>query len=525
MNDIEQQSDNTRVAMPLQRMPVIPYDYMAEALRIRQSTPEFKQDNRTESQKKHDNMVSDYLIYEDQKQKNLQEAGKAVDAMFTMISPSTYVGAATRNNGKSYWENVASGEGFGNFWGNFLFDGAVAGITGLAVKGLPTIAGKIPYKLNIPVDTNKYYRVVGIDAIDDANKSGLIRWKSTASNTLQDNNLGSKSLFDRLNIGSRSGGVPYFTRGKLYMPPQQGQAVIVGNNSIPWRRIGPKGRVNKYSPEDEISIGNSATPYVNDQFNNASTGAFEYWTRGNNFITKHLYKRHSFDAGADYTNRLMQLLGPSKSNSNLGYFNFITQKHADYLTSKGVDMSKFSSNDLLKLQSMRDKSIRKSSPTQEYIAVQQGGTTTPKTSYTLRTKNHENLADMEMSGNIVGNIEAIRPGHHSSEKLYNAGIKLNPNGIVSGSVLLSPEITYKVWSKYPNKRIIGRQGIHNFNRGRDIIKNGEPYTIDNGIQVLLKTPTNLILPIKSESIFDPSIIDVFNYKLKLPNWYDPNIYK
>ncbi len=142
MNDIEQQSDNTRVAMPLQRMPVIPYDYMAEALRIRQSTPEFKQDNRTESQKKHDNMVSDYLIYEDQKQKNLQEAGKAVDAMLTMVSPSTYVGAATRNNDKSYWENVASGEGFGNFWGNFLFDSAVAGIAGLAAKGAAKGASK-----------------------------------------------------------------------------------------------------------------------------------------------------------------------------------------------------------------------------------------------------------------------------------------------------------------------------------------------------------------------------------------------
>ena len=33
-----------------------------------------------------------------------------------------------------------------------------------------------------------------------------------------------------------------------------------------------------------------------------------------------------------------------------------------------------------------------------------------------------------------------------------------------------------------------------------------------------------IIP-KSESTFDPTIIDVFNYKLKFPNWYDSNIYK
>lgn len=47
------------------------------------------------------------------------------------------------------------------------------------------------------------------------------------------------------------------------MPPESGQAVIIGNNSIPWRRIGPKGKVNKYSPEDPINKGNSATPYIN----------------------------------------------------------------------------------------------------------------------------------------------------------------------------------------------------------------------------------------------------------------------
>ena len=62
--------------------------------------------------------------------------------MLTMVSPSTYVGAATRNNDKSYWENVASGEGFGNFWGNFLFDSAVAGIAGLAAKGVAKGASK-----------------------------------------------------------------------------------------------------------------------------------------------------------------------------------------------------------------------------------------------------------------------------------------------------------------------------------------------------------------------------------------------
>ena len=166
-----------------------------------------------------------------------------------------------------------------------------------SAKSLATsVARKFPYRLNIPVSSDKYYRVVGMDAIDDANKSGLIRWKPTSTNTLQDNNLGKKSLLEKLYVGSRSGGVPYFTRGKLYMPPQQGQAVIVGNSSIPWKRIGSKGRINRYSQEDPIRIGNSATPYIDHQFNTASVKNFEYWTRGSNPVTKYLFKRRQFES-------------------------------------------------------------------------------------------------------------------------------------------------------------------------------------------------------------------------------------
>lgn len=458
----------------------------------------------------------------------------------SVLSPTSWIGAARHaNDGGNFVRSLFGTEenlgivgkefskehpliSFGiNFTGDLATPFAIGGVKSLATN----VARRFPYRLNIPVSSDKYYRIVGMDAVDDANKSGLIRWQPTSNNTLQDNNLSGKSLLDKLDVGSRSGGVPYFTKGKLYMPPESGQAVIVGNSSIPWKRIGSKGRINRYSQEDPIRIGNSATPYINGQFNTASTGVFEYWTRGNNFITKHFYKRHNFDSGADYTNRLLQLLGNSKSNRNLGTFNYITQQFADYLQSRGVDISKFSSDDLLRLQSIRRKSLLQSSPDSEYITVQQGGTTTPQTSYTLRSQNHTDLADMEMIGNRVGKLEAIQPGHQSSEKLYNAGIRLNPKGIISGDLLLSPEITYNIWKKFPDKRIIGKQGIHTFNYGRDVIKKGNSYTIHNGNQVLLKSPTNLILPIKSESTFDPTIIDVFNYKLKFPNWYDSNIYK
>ena len=195
MEENTQQSDNTRVEMPLQRMPVIPYDYMAEALRIREATPEFRQDNRTESQKKYDHMVSDYLIYEDQKQKNLQEAGKAVDAMLTMVSPSTYVGAATRNNDKSYWENVASGEGFGNFWGNFLFDSAVAGIAGLAAKGVAKGASKQVAAKTTPSSINRLLSAPEMEAVSQKTGERIMLTPTKESLQEAEDLLGSNAKF------------------------------------------------------------------------------------------------------------------------------------------------------------------------------------------------------------------------------------------------------------------------------------------------------------------------------------------
>lgn len=136
MEEFVQQPDNTRVVMPQERVPILPYDQIQAVLSKVKPTPEFKADNRTETQRKQDRQISDYLIYQEEKRQNLQEASKAVDAMFTMISPSTYVGAATRNNGLSYWENVASGEGFDNPVSNAAFDALLGGVTGLAaIKG------------------------------------------------------------------------------------------------------------------------------------------------------------------------------------------------------------------------------------------------------------------------------------------------------------------------------------------------------------------------------------------------------
>lgn len=195
MEEFIQQSDNTRVVMPQERVPILPYDQIQAVLSKVKPTPEFKEDNRTDAQRKQDRQISDYLIYQEEKRQNLQEASEAVDAMLTMVSPSTYVGAATRNNDKSYWENVASGEGFGNFWGNFLFDGAVAGITGLAVKGAARGASKQVVAKTTPSSINRLLSAPEMEAVSQKTGERIMLIPTKESLQEAEDLLGSNAKF------------------------------------------------------------------------------------------------------------------------------------------------------------------------------------------------------------------------------------------------------------------------------------------------------------------------------------------
>ena len=99
------------------------------------------------------------------------------------------------------------------------------------------------------------------------------------------------------------------------------------------------------------------------------------------------------------------------------------------------------------------------------------------------------------------------------------------NGVRSGDLLQSPEITYKVWDKFSNKELIGTFGEHSFNFG-ETIRNpkNRVTTIFDGNVYRLTTPTKFI-PTKNEWMFHPSIIDKNTGKLQPPNWNDRNIYK
>lgn len=120
-----------------------------------------KADNRSPYQKQQDNIATRRYKQQYQEQKNQEEAGKTLDAIGKLVSPSTYVGALVRRNGKSVGDNLMSGEGTGSTAGNVAIDiltpFAVGGVKSLASSAVKL--GNSIYYSNRPI--GQYCRFVG----------------------------------------------------------------------------------------------------------------------------------------------------------------------------------------------------------------------------------------------------------------------------------------------------------------------------------------------------------------------------
>jgi hypothetical protein len=108
---------------------------------------------------------------------------------------------------------------------------------------------------------------------------------------------------------------------------------------------------------------------------------------------------------------------------------------------------------------LREKSVLGTLPNEKSITVKVA--TPPKNNvyYDLNLYNSDGkrLGEMDLSGKVNKSltVRGIYSDHVEkgiSYPLYDAGIRLsNGEGIISGETLLSPEQTYAVWNKYPNK--------------------------------------------------------------------------
>ena len=144
------QSDNTRVAKPIIQERILyklkPNEFYfvdkktGKRIIGRQKQEVISSDNRTTNQRKQDQTTAKQIQKKQEADKNYNEGLKTIGALTTLAVPSTYIGPVFNNNGKSYLDNVISGEGTGDAAGNLAIDLA----TPLAISKVSKISQTIP---------------------------------------------------------------------------------------------------------------------------------------------------------------------------------------------------------------------------------------------------------------------------------------------------------------------------------------------------------------------------------------------
>ena len=236
-----------------------------------------------------------------------------------------------------------------------------------------------------------------------------------------------------------------------------------------------------------------------------------------------------------YTEDIIKLLGDRKSKEGFyGNRSTITKALSDYLQKQGVDVSQLSDRDLINLQFMRRESIINNLPKDKrvIIATEFKNPSTTAIEYSLREGDNivGSLDNLVFKGKQhAGNIRSHDYSKHGiSKDLYNGALKYgkqsNYKGLISGENLQSPEQTIHIWNKYyPWRKTINKQGRHLYNHGKNVQKTGGEYEVMGEVVDLMKPSGDI--PIKSQNIFHPEMIDINTWKLKAPNWNDKNVFK
>lgn len=178
------QSDNTRVAKPVIERKIEyklkPGEFFftnrntGKKTLIKSKNETISADKRNTYQRKQDEKRIQQLHRQYEEGKKQEEGMKNLQGFLTFVSPSTYIGPVFNNNGKSYLDNVMSGEGTGDAAGNLAIDlltpAAISGVKGLATN----TARNFPFFIQTP---NSYTRGLGIgnEGILDLVQTGIVR--------------------------------------------------------------------------------------------------------------------------------------------------------------------------------------------------------------------------------------------------------------------------------------------------------------------------------------------------------------
>lgn len=126
----QHESDNTRVTRPLfiERIEYKPKpgEYFitvnGKKTLVKPKNETVSADNRSQHQRKQDDKNSEFWKKQYERADRTEKGLKNFEGFTKLIFPSTYIGPIFNNNGKSYVDNVISGEGTGNIVGNIMID-------------------------------------------------------------------------------------------------------------------------------------------------------------------------------------------------------------------------------------------------------------------------------------------------------------------------------------------------------------------------------------------------------------------
>ena len=269
------QSDNTRVARPVlvERMEYKPRPdeffitdrRTGKKVLVKRKNETISADRRSTYQRQQDQTRAKQVYKQYEEDKKQEEGMRNLQGFLTFISPSTWVGAATRNNGRSYFDNVASGEGFGNDTANLLSDLTIP----LATNGIRNVASSV----------TRYSQNVGKRAVETAMRTTpyanpIPEISNNFYTMLQGNNGGRTRLF---HIGN------YILTGKRIGPKgyYNSFAPFVQLNGSFTNRPGLKSRIKAFTQPKGVSYAFSG--HVN------SLGQVPQYTGGNDMIDAFLY--------------------------------------------------------------------------------------------------------------------------------------------------------------------------------------------------------------------------------------------
>ena len=151
----KEQNDNTRVFRPtiIEKIPykLKPNEFYfidkktGKKTLVKRKQETISEDKRNKYQRQQDWYKTKQIQKQQEQDKNYEKGIETINSLTKLTLPSTYIGPLFNNNGKSYTDNLISGEGTGDAAGNLAIDLA----TPLAISKVSKIAQTVPKSVTV----------------------------------------------------------------------------------------------------------------------------------------------------------------------------------------------------------------------------------------------------------------------------------------------------------------------------------------------------------------------------------------